>query len=41
MTPLMTKGAKEYVTEQDIPSLRPEDEAEKLGNTLQEALKKQ
>lgn len=41
MTPLMRKGAKEYVTEQDIPSLRPEDESENLGNKLQDALNKQ
>ncbi|KAL1745932.1 P-loop containing nucleoside triphosphate hydrolase protein [Schizophyllum fasciatum] len=34
MTPLMRKGATEYITEADLPALKPSDESHNLGNTL-------
>ncbi|KAL1677546.1 P-loop containing nucleoside triphosphate hydrolase protein [Schizophyllum commune] len=34
MTPLMRKGATEYITEEDLPALKPADESRNLGNTL-------
>ncbi|KII85750.1 hypothetical protein PLICRDRAFT_144304 [Plicaturopsis crispa FD-325 SS-3] len=40
MTPLMKKGASEYVTEDDLPSLLPSDESANLGHDLQQALSK-
>lgn len=40
MTPLMKKGASEYITENDLPDLLPEDGATKLGNDLKQALDK-
>ncbi|KAF8892115.1 multidrug resistance-associated ABC transporter [Infundibulicybe gibba] len=40
MTPLMKKGASQYITEDDLPSLKPSDESHKLGADLQKALKK-
>ena len=40
MTPLMKKGATEYVTENDLPDLLPEDAATKLGDDLKKSLDK-
>ncbi len=39
MSSLMQKGAKTYITEDDLPSLLPKDESVNLGNKLQDALK--
>lgn len=41
LSPLMRLGAKQTVVEDDLPSLRPEDESEKLGRRLEQALKRQ
>jgi len=41
MTPLMKKGARQYVSEQDLPALLSEDESENLGNYLENAMEKQ
>jgi ATP-binding cassette, subfamily C (CFTR/MRP), member 1 len=41
MTPLMKLGAQEYITEDHLPSLLPQDESAKLGDDLQTALNKQ
>ncbi|EMD38835.1 hypothetical protein CERSUDRAFT_92869 [Gelatoporia subvermispora B] len=38
MSGLMKKGAKQYITEEDLPSLVPKDEAENLGLKLQKSL---
>ncbi|KAH9924719.1 metal resistance protein YCF1 [Fomitopsis serialis] len=40
MSDLMKKGAKTYITEDDLPSLVPKDEAANLGRKLQHALQK-
>ncbi|KAL0574610.1 hypothetical protein V5O48_007360 [Marasmius crinis-equi] len=40
MTPLMKRGATQYITEEDIPDISPEDECAKLEQRLQEALQK-
>ncbi|KAG7444271.1 metal resistance protein YCF1 [Guyanagaster necrorhizus] len=40
MTPLMKKGASQYISENDLPSLRPEDDSERLGQILHDALQK-
>nr|UYV50462.1 YCF1 [Agaricus brasiliensis] len=40
MTPLMKKGVKQYITEQDLPALVPSDESHKLGDDLEKALSK-
>lgn len=40
MTPLMKKGATEYITEDDLPSLLERDESAKLSNDLKNALGK-
>jgi len=40
MTPLMKKGAAEYITENDLPNLRPEDAAAIVSNDLKKALDK-
>ncbi|OJA12951.1 hypothetical protein AZE42_07484 [Rhizopogon vesiculosus] len=40
LTPLMEKGSKEFVTEDDLPALLPRDESEKLGQDLKTALEK-
>jgi hypothetical protein len=40
MTPLMKKGATEYITENDLPDLLPEDAATKLSDDLKEYLDK-
>ena len=41
LTPLIKKGARQFITEDDLPELVPEDEASKLGQTLQRAMKNQ
>jgi ATP-binding cassette, subfamily C (CFTR/MRP), member 1 len=41
LTPLMKRGAKQFITEDDLPELIPEDEATRLGQKLQLAMKKQ
>ncbi|RDB20896.1 Metal resistance protein YCF1 [Hypsizygus marmoreus] len=40
MTPLMKKGASEFITEEDLPPLRPSDESANLGTDLEKALMK-
>ena len=40
MTPLMKKGALEFITENDLPSLLPKDESAKLSEDLQRAIDK-
>ncbi|KIK60287.1 hypothetical protein GYMLUDRAFT_73760 [Collybiopsis luxurians FD-317 M1] len=40
MTPLMRKGASDYITEQDLPDVKPEDQSDRLGHRLKLALKK-
>lgn len=37
----MKKGATQYITEDDLPSLLKHDESENLGKDLQNALVKQ
>ncbi|KAI9464554.1 P-loop containing nucleoside triphosphate hydrolase protein [Lactarius psammicola] len=39
LTPLIKKGARQFVTEDDLPELVPEDEASKLGQSLQRSMK--
>ncbi|KAH9000229.1 P-loop containing nucleoside triphosphate hydrolase protein [Lactarius akahatsu] len=39
LTPLIKKGARQFITEDDLPELVPEDEASKLGQSLQRAMK--
>lgn len=41
MTPLMKKGASQFITEDDLPSLLPRDESANLGRDLDRALAKQ
>ena len=41
MDELMKKGAKKFITEDDLPSLVPKDESVNLGKRLQESMKKQ
>jgi len=41
LTPLISKGANQVITEDDLPELVPEDETTKLGRKLQRAMKKQ
>ena len=41
LTPLLSKGSKAFITEDDLPSLAPEEESEKLGDRLESALQKQ
>lgn len=41
MTPLMRKGASQYISEADLPNVQPQDECDKLGQRLKDALKKQ
>ena len=41
MSSLMKKGAKKFITEDDLPSLIPKDESVNLGKRLQESMKKQ
>lgn len=40
MTPLMKKGAVDYITENDLPSLLPKDESAKLSDDLKDAIDK-
>ena len=41
MSGLMKKGAKSYITEDDLPSLVPRDESPNLGHRLQNAMRRQ
>ena len=41
MSPLVKKGAIQYITEDDLPPLKPSDEASNLGEDLKQAMKKQ
>ena len=41
LTPLMKRGARQFITEDDLPELLPEDEASKLGQSLQRSMKNQ
>jgi len=41
LTPLMRKGARQFVTEDDLPELVPADEAVNVGQKLQCNMKKQ
>jgi ATP-binding cassette, subfamily C (CFTR/MRP), member 1 len=41
LTPLIKKGARQVITEDDLPELVLEDETTKLGQKLQRAMKKQ
>ena len=41
VTPLMKKGAREFITEDDLPELVPADEAVIVGQKLQRNMKKQ
>ena len=40
MTPMLKKGAKEYITDKDLPSLKREDQAAELSQRLTAALAK-
>ena len=40
VTPLLKKGAKEYITDKDLPSLLKHDQAAELGQRLNAALTK-
>ena len=40
VTPFMKDGAKQHITESDLPPLLPEDDSEKLGRDLERALSK-
>jgi hypothetical protein len=40
MTPTLRKGAKDYITDKDLPSLLKEDQAAELGQKLTDALAK-
>ena len=40
MTPMLEKGAKEYITDKDLPSLLKQDQAAELGQRLNAALAK-
>jgi ATP-binding cassette, subfamily C (CFTR/MRP), member 1 len=41
LTPLMKKGARQFINEDDLPELLPADEAANLGQKLQRSMKKQ
>jgi ATP-binding cassette subfamily C (CFTR/MRP) protein 1 len=41
LTPLMKKGVKQFITEDDLPELLSEEETAKVGQKLQRAMKKQ
>jgi hypothetical protein len=41
MTPLMKKGASQFITEDDLFPLKTSDESVNLGNKLKEAMEKQ
>jgi hypothetical protein len=40
MSPLVKKGAIQFITEEDLPPLKPTDESYNLGEDLKQALKK-
>ncbi|KAF8631681.1 hypothetical protein AX15_002266 [Amanita polypyramis BW_CC] len=40
LTPLMRKGYAQFLTEDDLPPLKPTDESERLGHRLEKALEK-
>ncbi|EPQ56430.1 multidrug resistance-associated ABC transporter [Gloeophyllum trabeum ATCC 11539] len=40
LTPLMKKGAAQFITERDLPPLLPRDQSTKLGEDLQKAMDK-
>ena len=37
----MQRGAAQFITEDDLPPLKPSDESEHLGGRLEDALKRQ
>ena len=41
MSPLVKKGAVQYITEDDLPPLKPTDESRNLGEDLNQAMKNQ
>lgn len=41
LTPLMKKGSRQFITEEDLPELVPTDEALIVGQKLQHNMKKQ
>ena len=41
LTPLLSKGSKAFITEDDLPSLASKEESEKSGDRLESALEKQ
>lgn len=41
LTPLLQKGASQFITEDDLPPLPSKDESVKLGEELENALQKQ
>ena len=41
MSPLVKKGAIQFITEDDLPPLKPTDESVNLGDDLKQALKNQ
>jgi hypothetical protein len=41
LTPMMAKGAKDYLEEEDLPTLPPWDRSRELGGSLIDAKKKQ
>ena len=41
MSPLVKKGAVQYITEEDLPPLKPTDESRTLGEDLNQAMKNQ
>lgn len=41
LTPLLSKGARVTITQEDLPALVPREESERLGDDLERALKKQ
>ena len=41
MSPLVKKGAIQFITEDDLPPLTPADESSNLGEDLKQALKNQ
>ena len=41
MSPLVEKGAIQFITEDDLPPLKPTDESHNLGEDLKRALKNQ
>jgi ATP-binding cassette, subfamily C (CFTR/MRP), member 1 len=41
MSPLVQRGAIQYITEDDLPPLKPTDESRTLGEDLKQAMKNQ